>query len=76
MLDEAKDPIERLALEGDEWFENRRGELTTYFNHDPGGRYVVGADPAMGIASGDFSVAQVLDGKRNASSQYGVDEFP
>ena len=64
MLDEAKDPIERLALEGDEFVHNRRGELTTYIPHDPGGRYVVGADPAMGIASGDFSVAQVLDQKK------------
>ena len=64
MLDEAKDPIERLALEGDEWLNNRRGELTTYLNHDPGGQYVVGADPAMGIKSGDYSVAQVLDAKK------------
>ena len=64
MLDDAKDPIERLALEGDEFVHNRRGELTTYIPHDPGGRYVVGADPAMGIASGDFSVAQVLDEKK------------
>jgi hypothetical protein len=64
MIDEAKDPVERLALEGDEWLENRRGELTTYFNHDPGGQYVIGADPAMGIATGDYSVAQVLDGKK------------
>ena len=29
MLDEAN-PIERLALEGDEFVHNRRGELTTY----------------------------------------------
>lgn len=64
MLDDAKDPIERLALEGDEFVHNRRGELTTYIPHNPGGRYVVGADPAMGIASGDFSVAQVLDEKK------------
>lgn len=62
-LDEARDVKERLALEGDEWMNNRRGELTTYFNHDPGERYVIGADVAMGVSNGDFSVAQVLDSK-------------
>ena len=40
---------ERLALEGDEWINNRRGELTTYLDHDEGERYVVGADPSMGL---------------------------
>ena len=53
-LDEARDVKERLALEGDEWINNRRGELTTYFNHDPGERYVIGADVAMGVSNGDY----------------------
>ena len=39
---------ERLALEGDEWINNRRGELTTYLNHDEGERYVIGADVLWG----------------------------
>ena len=64
VLAEAKDPIERLALEGDEFVHNRRGELTTYIQHDPGERYYVGADPAMGLQTGDYSVAQVLDSKK------------
>ena len=55
---------ERLALEADEFVFNRRGELTTYINHDPGEQYVVGADVAMGVRNGDYSVAQILDSKK------------
>ena len=62
-LKDARDPIERLALEGGEWVNNRRGELTTYYQHDEGENYVLGADPAMGLASGDYSVCQILDSK-------------
>jgi hypothetical protein len=63
-LEDARDPEERLALEGDEWVHHRRGELTTYRKLDPGERYVVGADVAMGVTNGDYSVAQVLDSKK------------
>jgi hypothetical protein len=63
-LETARDPKERLALEGDDFVHNRRGELTTYLNHDPGEAYVIGADVAMGVRNGDYSVAQVLDSKK------------
>lgn len=63
-LDNTRDVKERLALEGDEFVFNRRGELTTYISHDPGENYVIGADVAMGVRNGDFSVAQVLDSKK------------
>ena len=52
---------------------NRRGELTTYRKLDPGERYVIGADVAMGVANGDYSVAQVLDSKSD-KSQPGEDK--
>ncbi len=64
MLPEARDPQERLALEGDDWLNNPRGELTMYRRHDAGEQYVIGADVAMGVNGGDFSVAQVLDSKK------------
>ena len=73
-LDEAKDVKERLALEGDEWINNRRGELTTYFNHDPGGRMSLGPILLWASQTGDYSVAQVLDSKRNDKSQLGEDD--
>lgn len=63
-LDEAKDVKERLALENDEFVFNRRGELSTYLSHDGGEQYVIGADVAMGVRNGDFSVAQVFDSKK------------
>lgn len=64
MLDETRDVEERLALEADEWVNHSRGELQTYRKHDEGEQYVIGADCAMGIRGGDFSVAQVLDSKK------------
>jgi len=63
-LDDAKDVKERLALEADEFVNNRRGELSTYLSHNAGEQYVIGADVAMGVRNGDFSVAQVLDSKK------------
>ena len=64
MLNEAPGVKDRLALEADEWLPNHRGELLTYLPHDPGETYYIGADVAMGIRGGDFSVAQVLDSKK------------
>jgi len=63
-LGEARDVEERLALETDEWVNHSRGELTTYRKHDEGEKYVIGADVAMGVRGGDWSVAQVLDSKK------------
>ena len=63
MIESTKDVKERLALEGDEWLHNVRGELTTFMNHQEGEQYVIGADTSMGVG-GDYSVAQVLDTKK------------
>lgn len=64
LLKKTRDVQQKLALEGDEWVEHHRGELQTYYKHDSGENYVVSADPAMGLSSGDYSVAQVLDSKK------------
>lgn len=63
-LEKAPDPLQRLALEEDEWVENPRGELITYRMHDPGETYYIGADISMGVRGGDWSVAQVLDSQK------------
>lgn len=64
MIAETEEPIARLALEGDEWQHNPRGELVQYYKHDPAETYYIGADVAMGVRGGDWSVAQVLDSDR------------
>lgn len=69
-LGTAEEPKKRLALEGDEWLENVRGELTLYKTIDPGGQYTIGADVAMGVRGGDYSVAQVLDSKKRQVATY------
>ena len=63
-LGDTRDVEERLALEGDEFVIHSRGELQTYLKHDAGEQYVIGADVAMGVRNGDYSVAQVLDSKK------------
>lgn len=57
-------PIKRMALEGGVFREHPRGELYVYRDHDPAETYYIGADVAMGLRGGDFSVAQVLDGQK------------
>jgi hypothetical protein len=63
-LGNTRDVEERLALEGDEFVIHSRGELQTYLKHNAGEQYVIGADVAMGVRNGDYSVAQVLDSKK------------
>jgi len=63
-LKTTRDVEQRLALEAGEFVDNNRGELTTYHKHVPGEQYIIGADVAMGINNGDYSVAQVLDSKK------------
>ena len=65
MLEEApKAPLQKLALEGDEWHEHIVGEHWVYKPHDPKETYYIGADVSLGVRGGDWSVAQVLDSNR------------
>ncbi len=63
-MKQTRDVEQRLALEAGKFEDNNRGELTTYRKHNTGEQYVIGADVAMGISQGDYSVAQVLDSKK------------
>ena len=60
-----KSPIERRGLINGKLDIDPRGEMLVYKAHDPKGTYYIGADIALGVRGGDYSVAQVLDGKRN-----------
>ena len=76
MLEQADKPVGRYALENDEWQPHPRGELTLYEDVVPGETYTIGADVAMGIRGGDFSVAQVLDGKKKLVGCYRAHVHP
>lgn len=64
MLKDAERPIETLAHEAPTFRENVRGELSLWYPRDLGETYYIGADVAMGVRNGDYSVAQVLDSQK------------
>ncbi len=76
MLEYAKPHTHRLALEDEEWVAHPRGELVLYRDVDPGEMYTIGADVAMGIRGGDYSVAQVLDSKKRHVASYRAHVHP
>jgi hypothetical protein len=53
-----------MGLVGEHIVEDRRGELKVFKKVAPGESYYIGADVAMGVRGGDFSVAQILDSKK------------
>lgn len=79
-LKESPSPLRRMSLENvyqprryfdpapqyeePRWRDDPRGELLVYREHEPGETYYIGADVAMGVKNGDYSVAQVLDSKK------------
>lgn len=66
LLRACPEPTERLAMNISETgFEpDPRGELRVFYPVDPLETYTIGGDVAMGVRGGDYSVAQVLDGKK------------
>jgi hypothetical protein len=64
LIEAAPDIKQRLELIGEEFEEAPRGDLVLYRHVDPGETYYVGADVAMGLRGGDWSVAQILDSKK------------
>lgn len=55
---------ERLSLVLGKWEPYPAGELVIYRPVVPGMNYTIGADVAMGVRNGDYSVAQVLDERK------------
>lgn len=64
LIQEAPEPVKRLGMVEDRFEEDPRGELAVWAPVDPAGTYYIGADVAEGLKNGDYSVAQVLNGKR------------
>lgn len=70
MIDEAWEPLHRMALEGATWQKHSRGELSVWYDWDPHETYYIGADVAEGVRGGDYSVAQVLDSQKRLVASY------
>lgn len=64
MLQVAPHTAPTLGLIGEKFQEDRRGELKQFHPVDPKESYYIGADVAMGVRGGDYSVAQILDSKK------------
>lgn len=57
-------PLKIMGLLGDKFEEIERGNLKLWREVDPTETYYIGADIALGVRNGDYSVAQVLDSKK------------
>lgn len=64
MAQAAPRSAETLGLVGEKFVKDRRGELKQFRAPEPTETYYIGADVAMGVRGGDYSVAQVLDSKK------------
>jgi hypothetical protein len=64
MLSKAKPPEYRMEAVGETMEKHPRGELSVWYDLEPNERYCIGADVAMGLNNGDYSVAQVLDSQK------------
>lgn len=70
LIEKAPEIVSRLELVTDEFEESPRGSLLLYKHHNPGEVYYIGADVAMGVRGGDWSVAQILDSKKQQVGIY------
>jgi hypothetical protein len=68
LLSDVPEPLYKMSVQptadGHEVQKDPRGELLVYRELDPKDTYYIGADVAMGVRGGDYSVAQILDSKK------------
>ena len=64
MIQASKSPLYQMALEDKTFEKHPRGELRVWREKDPQELYYIGADVAIGIQNGDYSVAQILDSQK------------
>jgi hypothetical protein len=64
MLKYSEPPLYQMTMEGQTFEKHSRGELKVWKERDLGDQYWIGADVALGIQNGDYSVAQVLDSQK------------
>lgn len=76
LMKNTRDPIKRMALEGETWREHPRGELEVYREKQDSEYYYIGADVGMGVRDGDWSVAIVLDSQKRMVAKYRAQVHP
>lgn len=64
MLGKSQPPLYQMAHEQPTFGKHPRGELKVWYERELGQTYYIGADVAMGIRGGDYSVAQILDDQK------------
>jgi hypothetical protein len=70
MLQDVRSPEKLMAHEAPVFREHPRGELRVWREHEPAETYYIGADVAMGLRNGDYSVAQVLDSQKRLVASF------
>jgi hypothetical protein len=70
LIEKSPEIVSRLELVTDDFEESPRGSLILYQHVNPGETYYIGADVAMGVRGGDWSVAQILDSKKQQVGIY------
>jgi len=63
-------PSTLLALNGETWEENSRGELSVWELPQPGENYTIGADCSAGVRGGDPSCAIVQNSKKQVVARW------
>jgi hypothetical protein len=69
-------PKERFSHILSKFDPSPQGELQVYRTIDAGENYYIGADVALGVRNGDYSVAQVLDSKKRQVATYRAHVHP
>lgn len=65
MLSKAVPPLYKMALQGGTFYKHPVGELSVWQEKEQAKNYYIGADVALGLKDGDYSVAQILDDQKN-----------
>jgi hypothetical protein len=76
MLKYSQPPLYQMVHEEPRFEKHVRGELKVWHEKSLSETYYIGADVAMGIRNGDYSVAQVLDSQKNLVASYRAHVHP
>lgn len=76
MLKSSQPPLYQMAHNEPSFEKHTRGELKVWHERQESETYYIGADVAMGIRNGDYSVAQVLDSQKRLVASFRAHVHP